>query len=142
MNYTRTERVAAPAAQVWAALVAVEDWPRWTPSITRVTRGDTGDLDIGSSARIKQPGFGAARWSVSEFEPDVGFVWVSRDPGSTSIGGHRLIAEGEETTLELTLRRRGPLARVVASAFGRRFRRWVDLEADGLRRAGESLSSR
>jgi uncharacterized protein YndB with AHSA1/START domain len=46
-------RLQAPIEQVWAALVATDDWPRWWPQVQRVTLLREGGPDgVGSVRRI------------------------------------------------------------------------------------------
>jgi uncharacterized protein YndB with AHSA1/START domain len=138
MDYRRTVQVATDPATLWDGLVDVEAWPKWTASMQRVERLDAGDLHVGSAARVKQPGFLPSTWRVTELEPGRSFTWQSSSPGITTRGEHLIANDGATTTLTLTLHQRGPLASLVGLLAGRRSRRYVDMEAEGLRRAAEA----
>jgi uncharacterized protein YndB with AHSA1/START domain len=70
----KTIEIKAPRAKVWAALVAVQNWPIWTASMTRVERLDDGAFGMGSEVRITQPKLPVLVWQVVEFEPGVSFA--------------------------------------------------------------------
>ncbi|GAA2098507.1 SRPBCC family protein [Actinomadura alba] len=129
---------AAPEA-VWAVLTDVERWPSWTESMTRVSRLEDGELGLGSTARVEQPGLPASVWTVTEHEPGRSFSWTSKAAGITTVGGHHILAGPNGTTsVRLTLRQTGPLAPVIGLLLSRRSRRYVDMEAHGLKRRCES----
>ncbi len=137
MEYRKTVQVAVAPERLWQAVTNVEEWPKWTKSIQRVERLDQGQLQIGSQARIKQPGQPQAVWRVTELEPGKSFVWESSTGGVSSRGGHFVTANGKASSLILTLDQRGALAGLIGLLAGRRTRRYVDMEAEGLRRAAE-----
>jgi uncharacterized membrane protein len=145
---TSIEIAASPDA-VWSTLSDVERWPEWTRSVTEVERLDAGDFGAGSRARVKQPGMPRLVWEVTEYVPGEVFSWASRAPGVTTTGGHRLEAgrsvpgsregaPGGPVTVRLTLDQEGPLAPIVWRLTGSRSRRYVQMEADGLKRRCES----
>jgi uncharacterized membrane protein len=132
--------IAAPVALVWDVLVDVEDWPRWTESMTSVRRLDDGPLRVGSSARIEQPRMRPMVWTVTELVPLQTFTWTTRAPGITIAGIHRVHAEGGGATrLELAAVGSGPLAGIADLLAGRRTRRYVQLEAAGIKAAAEAV---
>ncbi|MFI6443397.1 SRPBCC family protein [Kitasatospora sp. NPDC050543] len=131
-------RIDAPPERIWAALVDVESWPRWTASMTHVRRLEDGPLLLGSTARLKQPGLPAAVWRVTGFELGRSFSWLSAGPGVTTVGGHELErGPAGGMRLTLTLDQSGPLARPVELLLGERARRFLGMEAEGLRRCCE-----
>jgi len=138
MEYRVELSTTATPAAVWEAFVDVERWPVFTASIRQVRRLDDGPLREGSTARVKQPGMPWAKWTVTTVEPVRSFTWQTTAPGLTTIGDHELSSSGDVTHVALTLRQRGPLAGIVGSLFGRRLRRFVDLEARGLVAAAEA----
>jgi uncharacterized protein YndB with AHSA1/START domain len=129
-----TVTIAAPPADVWAVLVDVEAWPTWTASMRSIRRLADGPLAVGSTVEIRQPGFPKARWEVTDLRDGQGFTWENRSPGVHSIGHHELEAHDGGTVVTLRLTQTGPLAGVLGALTGRRTRRFVDVEADGLRR--------
>jgi uncharacterized membrane protein len=131
--------IAASADVIWSTLSDVERWPEWTRSVTEVERLDAGDFGTGSRARVKQPGMPRLVWEVTEYAPGEVFSWASKIPGVTTTGGHRLApGPGDIVTVTLTLDQDGLLAPVVWRLTGSRSRRYVQLEADGLKRRSES----
>ena len=142
VGHTDIERVvdvAAPPKRVWAAMADVERWPEWTASVTRVERLDRGPFGVGSRARVRQPGFPAAVWTVTVLEPGRAFAWRSAVPGLTSVGVHRVDPAGDRASrVTLAVTWSGPLAPVIRLLAGKRSRRYVELEAQGLKRRCET----
>ena len=137
MRYTRTATIAAPPADVWAVLIDLERWPDWTASMREITRLDAGALRVGSTARVRQPTGKPRIWTVTELAADRSFTWTSTAPGLHLAGYHELTPTERGVRAELTFALTGPLAWLGALLAGRRMRRDVGLEADGLTRAAE-----
>ncbi len=138
MRYELSVDVNAKPDAVWAVLADVERWPEWTPSVRRVRRLEEGPLGGGSTARVKQPKLPAARWRVTGYVAGREFTWVSQSPGVTTVAEH-LIAPGDGggSRVTLVLTQTGRLARLAGLLGGRLIRRYVGLEADGLKRRSE-----
>ncbi|RBM22038.1 polyketide cyclase [Prauserella sp. PE36] len=138
MRFEVVRHIDATPDVVWAALVDVERWPEWTDSVTSVRRLGTGPLQVGSEARVKQPRLAAQVWRVTELTERRSFTWEARGPGLTTIGGHVLAEDANgAVTATLSLEQRGPLAPVLGFALGGMVRRYVTMEADGLKRVSE-----
>ena len=122
---------------VWAVIRDVERWHEWTPSITRIQRLDAGALRAGSRATVQQPKLPTNDFTVTKLEEDRGFDWESTSPGLRGIGHHWIvpIATGSRVTLGVDFR--GVLAPVVRVFYGRLTQRYIQLEADGLKRRSE-----
>ena len=134
----RSVDIATPPDRVWAAMADVERWPAWTASVTRVERLDRGPFGVGSRARVRQPGFPAAVWTVTALEPGRSFAWRSAVPGLTSVAVHRVDPAGDNASrVTLAVTWSGPLAPVIRLLAGKRSRRYVELEAQGLKRRSE-----
>ena len=149
MHHETSIEIAASPELIWSTLSDVERWPEWTRSVSEVERLDAGDFGAGSRARVKQPGMPRLVWEVTEFVPEEVFSWASKLPGVTTTGGHRLVADpgsagsagdapGDRVTVTLTLDQEGFVAPVVWRLTGSRSRRYVQMEADGLKRRCES----
>jgi uncharacterized membrane protein len=135
--FRETVTVDAPAADVAGVLHAVERWPSWTASVSRVTRHGSGPLAVGERVTVKQPRLPAATWTVTALD-GYGFTWTSSSLGVRSTGDHWAQETGDgQTTVTLTLTLAGPLARLTAVLYARLIRRYVRMEAEGLRRAVE-----
>jgi uncharacterized membrane protein len=139
MAHSKTITIDAPPARVWAILADVEGWPTWTKSVVTATRGEPGPLQVGSTATVKQPKLAKSHWVVTEVEPERNFTWVSKAPGVTSTGHHRVepTADGG-STVTLALEQTGPLARIVGALGGRLIDRYVGWEAEGLKARAEA----
>ena len=143
MRFDTTVQTDAPVEAVWAALVDVRRWPEWTESMQDVRWLDDDGLRVGARARIKQPGTPAVTWTVTQLDEGRAFVWEASSPGVTTVGTHAVSAAGDPggSTLTLGLQQSGALAWLVGALTGARTRRFVQLEADGLKRAAESASA-
>lgn len=130
--------VRATHERVWEVLTDVRRWPEWTPSITGVEVLGGGPLGPGSHVRIAQPKLPPAVWIVAAYEPGWSFRWQSGRTGVTTVAEHRVEPAGPNSRLVLTVRQTGPLALATTLLTSRLTRRYVTLEADGLRGAAEA----
>jgi uncharacterized membrane protein len=138
-----TTTSSASLAAAWAALTDVTDWPHWTKSMTSVERLDDGALRVGSRARIKQPGMPVMVWQVDELRENEGFSWVATSLGVRVTGHHWLSPNPDGTTrIRVAVEQRGPLAGLVSALTGSRTRRFIDMEAAGLKAASEAYESK
>jgi hypothetical protein len=138
MHIERSIDVAAPPETVWRVMTDVERWHEWTESITRVERLGSGPFGGRSAARVEQPGFPRAVWRVTAFDEGTSFAWTSKSVGATTVGLHRVVPDGRGgSTVTLEVRSTGwlvPLARPFVEGKARRF---VEMEAQGLKRRCE-----
>lgn len=137
MRYTRTDTIAARPADAWAVLVDVERWPDWTASMREITRLDSGPLRLGSTARVRQPTGRPMIWTVTELDSERSFTWTASTPGIRFTGYHQLTPAGSGVQAVLTFTLTGPMAWLGRMLAGSRIRRYVDMEADGLKRQSE-----
>ena len=139
MHHEVSIEIAASPELIWSTLSDVERWPEWTASVSTVERLDAGEFGVGSRARVKQPGMPGLVWEVTEYTPGEVFNWTSTVTGVTTTGGHRLApARDGRVSVTLSLDQEGFLAPVVSRLTGSRSRRYVQMEADGLKRRSES----
>jgi uncharacterized membrane protein len=130
--------IAAPPERIWEVMIDVERWPEWTSSMITVERLNSGPFSVGSRVRIRQPRLAAAVWTVTRIEPGRYFEWRSVLPGLTSIGGHRVEAQGSDRSrVRLSVEWKGVLAPLINLIYGDLSRRYVDTEAEGLKRRAE-----
>jgi len=125
---------SAAAADVWRLFADVERWPQLNRNVTEVRRVDRGPLQVGSEAVVRQPGLPRARWRVTELEPGRMFVWETSSGGVTSVGVHQVEPAGQGSVITISLRLRGPTARLVGALTGRRIRRSIAMELAGFQR--------
>jgi uncharacterized protein YndB with AHSA1/START domain len=139
VDYERTIEVDAPPEATWQAVADLASWPAWTASIERLQPLDGPQLASGGRFRIKQPAMPPLVWTVTDLQPGTSFSWRSSSAGVTTLGGHRVEPFGAGgSRLILELHQSGPLAKLLGALAGARARRYVDLEAEGLRRAAET----
>jgi uncharacterized membrane protein len=103
VEITTTTTIDAPIARVWAATLDLEALPSITPTVTAVERLDSGPVQVGSRARLRQPGLPARIWTVEELDAPRRFVWATSLLGVRMSGVHELASAGDERC-ELTLR--------------------------------------
>ncbi len=123
----------------WDVLADVTTWPQWTASMTSVERLDDGPLRVGSQVRIKQPRMPVLVWEVTELHEGSDFAWAAHSPGARTVGVHRIAANSDGSTrMTLEIQHDGPLAGVVRALTSARTRRYMGMEAAGLKAAAET----
>lgn len=133
-----TIAIDASPALVWRVFAEVERWPEWTGSVTRLTPLDGADLAVGRRYRIEQPGMPKLVWEVTELEPGVSWTWRQRSPGGTTRASHVVETRpGGGTLVRQRIDQRGPVGLAVALLMRRKTRRFLDLEAQGLKARSE-----
>lgn len=137
MQYTRTDIIAARPSEAWAVLADVEHWPDWTASMREITRLDPGPLRVGSTARVRQPTGPPMVWTVTELASERSFTWTASAAGIRFTGYHELTSTGSGVEAVLTFTLTGPMAWLGRLLAGGRIRRYVDMEAEGLKRQSE-----
>jgi hypothetical protein len=76
---------------------------------------------------------------VTQLEPGRSWRWENRSPGAATTADHVLTPIGETSThVDLSIDQRGLLGRPIGWLARRTTRRYLRLEAEGLRRRSES----
>ena len=140
-DFSVTIDIAAPPDRVWRIMSDVERWHEWTASIAGVTLLDPGPLRPGVRALVRQPKLPQARWQVTEADPRTGFIWVSRHPGVHVTGRHMIEPSALGTRVTLGVHYGGALGWLVARQFKEITARYIQLEAEGLKRRSEDPST-
>ena len=138
-EFSTTIDIAAPPDRVWEVMRAVERWHEWTASITSIERLDAGRLRVGSRAYVTQPKLRRSRFEVTALEEGRGFNWQMRAAGVTAVGQHWIhpTATGSRVTLGVVYG--GTLGWLVARTYADLTRRYLAMEAEGLKRQSESV---
>jgi uncharacterized membrane protein len=135
--------IDAPAALVWSVFANVERWSEWTASVDRIVALDGPDLAVGNRFEIKQPRMPRLVWEVTEVEPGVSWTWRQRSPGGTTSASHEVVPRGVDRTLvRQRLDQRGPVGTVVGVLMLRMTKRYLEMEAQGLKARSEELRRR
>ncbi len=130
--------VAASPEALWGVVADVERWPELTASMRSVKLLTPGPLGPGSEARIRQPRLPAQTWRVDQFEPGKRFSWTSSTMGTKVEAAHLVSGDGSGSRLTLTLDFRGPFVAVSAPFFRGMSKRYMEMEALGVKRAAEA----
>jgi hypothetical protein len=137
MNYQHTIDIEASPASVWAVLADVTAWPSWTASIdTADWVGDSG-IAVGHAVRLKQPKLRTATWAITAFDEGRSFTWETTSPGVCVSASHAISPRGNGVTVTLATSVRGLLAPIVGALTAKIGRRYVAMEAEGLKRRCE-----
>ena len=139
MRFEKTTDIDAPQQRVWDVLSDVEAWPGRIETVDAAELLTAAPLGHGSRVRLSQPKLPVGTWDVTAWDPPTSFEWTQRSGGVTSVAGHRVEAlAADRARLTLTLDMRGLLIPI----FGRFYRdltnRYMDLEAEGMKRAAEA----
>jgi uncharacterized membrane protein len=134
-------QIEAPAQLVWDVFSDVEHWPDWTASVTSLTGLDGPALAVGRRFAIKQPSMAKLVWTVTEIDPGSSWTWVQRAPGSLVTARHDVIAQpGGRTLVRQQLDQGGTLGALVGRLMVKKTKRFLELEAQGLKARSEQLS--
>ena len=133
--------IDAPSRLVWDVFSDVERWPDWTASVTSLVGLDGPALAVGRRFAIKQPGMSKLVWKVTEIDPGSSWTWVQRSPGVLVSARHDVIAQpGGRTLVRQQLDQRGALGALVGRLMVKKTKRFLELEAQGLKARSEQLS--
>jgi len=136
----RTERaieIDASAERVWAVYSDVRRWPEWTDSVTKVEPLDGDELAVGRRFRITQPKLPVMVWEVTALEPGASWRWAQRSPGARTEAWHAVDGSASHASAQLGIEQRGPVGGLVARVMAGLTRRYLDMEAEGLKARSE-----
>ncbi|HKD98215.1 MAG TPA: SRPBCC family protein [Micromonosporaceae bacterium] len=143
MEFTEHITTSASRDDAWAALTDVTDWPRWTTSMREVRPLGADAISVGNKFRVTQPGLPRAVWTVSEVRPGEAWLWSNSSPGMRSVAFHRLETNPDGTVeIAIGIRLTGLLAGLIGTLITGKTRRYLKLEAAGLKAASESAAAR
>jgi uncharacterized membrane protein len=130
--------IDAPAAAVWEVFSDVERWPTWTASVVEVVALDGPGLAVGKRFAIEQPRLPKLVWQVTDVDPGLSWTWRARSPGATTLATHELVPEHPgRTRVRQRIEQHGPLGVIAGRLTRRMTRRYLTLEAEGLKSVTE-----
>ncbi|RDH74954.1 polyketide cyclase [Mycolicibacterium moriokaense] len=132
--------IDAPAKLVWDVFADVERWPDWTASVTSVRALDGPALAVGRRYKIKQPRLPKLVWEVTRLDEGSSWTWEQRSPGGRTVAVHEVVAQGGHTLVRQRLEQQGPVGSLVGRFMRATTKRYLDLEAQGLKARSEKLS--
>lgn len=132
--------IDAPIDVVWSVFTDVERWPTWARSFTSVELIN-GPMRLGAKARICQPRLPTVVWEVTEWEPGRSWTWTAASPGARTEASHVLTAVGGRTLAEQSITPRGPFGRLAAFVLRSLTRRYLAIEAAGLKLRSEQVAA-
>jgi uncharacterized membrane protein len=144
MGNNGIERVSvtidAPIDVVWSVFTDVVRWPTWASSFTSVELIN-GPMRLGAKARIRQPRLPTVVWEVTHWEPGRSWTWTATSPGARTEASHVLTSVGGRTVAEQTITPSGPLGRLDAFVWRGLTRRYLAIEAAGLKQRSEQIAA-
>jgi uncharacterized membrane protein len=139
MRFEKSIDIDAPQQRVWDVLSALEAWPQHIETVDVVELLTPAPINKGSRVRLKQPKLPEATWDITVWDAPSYFEWAQKMSGATSVAGHRVEALGEgRARLTLTLDMRGLLIPIIGRFYRNLTNDYMDLEAEGMKRAAES----
>jgi uncharacterized protein YndB with AHSA1/START domain len=139
MDFEYSVEINAPPEKVWPVIMDVENWSKWTASITEIKLLEPGEIKVGTRARVRQPRLPTAIWQVIQFVPNKGFAWENRAFGARAVGEHWITSsEGDRCTVVLRIRQSGFIAWVLSPLTTGLVRRYMTMEKEGLKKVCEA----
>ena len=100
-----------------------------------------GGSPSGRKVDIRQPRLPRLTWIVTELDAGRQWTWTNTSPGATAVARHELTqASDGRTVVRLSIGQRGVLGRPVGWLLRRRTRRYLRMEAEGLRQRCQAES--
>jgi len=139
MRFETSVEIDAPQQRVWEVLSDLGAWPQRIETVDLVEVVTPPPIGRGSRVRLKQPKLPEGTWDVTAWDAPSYFEWKQKTGGNTSVAGHRVDALGEgRARLMLTLDMRGFLIPIIAVFYKGLTNRYMNLEAQGMKRAAEA----
>ena len=143
MNFSNEIVIEAPAAVVWDVFSDVEKWSEWTASVTAIEALDGSGLAVGKRFAIKQPRLPRAVWKVDALDVGRGWTWTYKTPGNTTSAVHVVTDLGNGTTrVRQEIHQGGVLGALIGALLTKTTKRYLDMEAAGLKARSEDASRR
>ena len=138
MHFEKTIEIDAPQQRVWDVLTDLESWPPRIETVDAVELLTPAPITKGSRVRLRQPKLPEGIWDITVWDAPSYFEWTQKASGITTVAGHRVEATSEgRSRLTLTLEMRGLLS-PIAMFYKGLTNRYMNLEAEGMKRAAET----
>ena len=98
-----------------------------------------GPLAVGHRVRLRQPRLPVLTYAVDMLEPGRAFSWTASSVGVSTSAIHEVERTDDGCRLALGLGWSGPLAGLVALAYGRLTRKYLRWEVEGLKRFARAV---
>ena len=131
--------IDASATLVWDVFSDVEGWPDWTASVTSLRALDGPGLAVGKRFAIKQPRLPKLVWEVTALDEGTSWTWEQRSPGGRTVAVHEVRPTESHTRVVQRLDQQGPVGSLVARMMRNTTKRYLELEAQGLKARSEQL---
>ena len=139
MHFEKSIEIDATQQRVWDVLSDLEAWPQRIETVDTVELLTPAPIAKGSRVKLKQPKLPEGTWDVTAWDAPSYFEWTQKSGGTTSVAGHRVEALGDgRASLTLTLDMRGLLIPIMMLFYKDLTNRYMNLEAEGMKRAAES----
>ena len=140
MHFEQSIDIDARQQRVWEVLSDLEAWPQRIETVDVVALLTPAPVGEGSRVRLKQPKLPEGIWDITVWDAPSYFEWTQKAGGITSVAGHRIEVIGEgRARLTLTLDMRGFLIPVMLLFYKGLTDRYMNLEAEGMKRAAETV---
>jgi hypothetical protein len=138
MRFQKSIDIDASRQRVWDVVSALEAWPQRIETVESVEFLTPAPINRGSRVRLRQPKLPVGTWDITAWDAPSFFEWTQRSNGVTTVAGHRIDALGDgRARLTLELDMRGILIPIVGRFYRDLTNRYLDLEAEGFKRAAE-----
>ncbi len=140
MRFEQSIDIDARQQRVWDVLSDLEAWPRRIETVDAIELLTPAPVGEGSRIRLKQPKLPEGIWEVTVWDAPSFFEFRQKAGGISNIAGHRVEAlEEGRSRLTLTLEMRGLPVVVIGVFYKGLTNRYMTLEAEGMKRAAESV---
>jgi uncharacterized membrane protein len=139
MRFEKSIEIDSPQPRVWDVLSAIEAWPERIETVDSVELLTPAPIAKGSRVRLRQPKLPEGTWQITVWDAPSYFEWTQKEGGATIVAGHRVEALGDgRARLTLTIDMRGLLIPIIERFYKDLTNRYMNLEAEGMKRAAES----
>jgi len=136
-KFNQQIQIDAPLSKVWEILKDVEKWHIWTPSITQIRVLPGGVIETGKTLMIKQPKLSTAKWLVTDFFNEKGFIFEKKGMFLQVKALHFIEPYTSGTKLNLSLEFTGLFGGLAAALSKKLNERYLKMEAEGLKKRCE-----